>query len=627
MQQGMIRALFGFLVMALIPQESVQEIIEKVDIVSWIEQYVPLQRSAGAYKGLCPFHSEKTPSFNVNPSRQSFHCFGCGEGGTVISFVMKYENLTFPEAARRLAERAGITIVEEAYDPKADAKRRRRNDILKLQASATEFYHRLLLRDKSAEAQVARDYLKSRGISKEVAVEWKLGYAPEDQRVFFNWAAQEKISTDVLVEGGLAAWRDEDHRSRGSYARFRHRLMFPVLNENSNVIAFSGRVLSKDQKGGKYINSPETIIFNKSKTLFGYHKTRRAITQMGQVIICEGQIDLISAVEAGVENMVAPLGTALTEEHAKVLRRQCEEVTLCFDSDPAGMAAAGKAFRTLAPKGMLVRLAFLPEGEDPDSFIKKYGVEAFRKVIQESAEYFDFHIDRKSSRLSSGPLRERLDFAKTLAADIALVDNKMMQDSFINRIAGKLGVGEGELRKQIAGAAKVQQRTEINQQLREERDQARRQKEGTQPAAPLVIESRSIRLLCRLLLTDPQTKNQIKARAIPDYFRDLPGTELLAWVWQGDFDPANPASVHAFVSLLPEAEQGAINQILVESFPGASGEWVGECLINLERQALGNKITMLKAQMGVQGLPVDEANRLTKELLDLQTRRRDIGGV
>ena len=179
--------------MALIPQETIQEIIEKIDIVEWIEQYVPLQRASGNFKGLCPFHSEKTPSFNVRPSTQSFHCFGCGESGTVIGFVMKYENLTFPEAARRLAERAGVTIVEEAYDPKQIARRRKRQDILKLQSAAAEFFQRLLFKDRSPSAQMARDYLTNRGISKDIALEWKLGYAPENQRIFYDWASREKI--------------------------------------------------------------------------------------------------------------------------------------------------------------------------------------------------------------------------------------------------------------------------------------------------------------------------------------------------------------------------------------------------------------------------------------------------
>ncbi len=608
----------------MIPQEVIQEIIEKVDIVDWIEQYVPLKRSGTEWKGLCPFHTEKTPSFGVTPSKQSFYCFGCQEGGTVISFVMLYENLNFPEAARRLADHAGIHIVEEQLDPQQEAKRKHRSNILRLQKAAADYFHSLLLKDRSPQAQAARDYLKGRQLGIDIAKEWQLGYAPEDQRHFFHWASEQRFTTDILVEGGLAAWRDENYRSRGAYARFRHRLMFPVMDENSNVIAFSGRVLSKEQKGGKYVNSPETIIFNKSRTLFGFHKTRRPITKAGHAIICEGQIDLIAAVDAGVANMVAPLGTALTEDHAKALRRQAEEATLCFDSDNAGLKAAGKAFRTLAPKGMLVRLAFLPEGEDPDSYIRQYGLEAFQEVIATAPEYFDFHIDRKGSRLSSGPLRDRLNFARDLAADIALVDNKMLQDSLINRIAAKLGVGEEELRKQIAGAAKVQARTERYKRSRDSRNQGDGGGGSSgAAAAPLVIDNRSVRLLCRLLLTDPNTKSKFHSQPIPEYFRDLPDTELLSRVWHGAFDPTHPASVHAFTTTLQPNEQGAIKGIMTESFPGASGEWADECLLNLERLAIQNKIAMIKARMGVPDLPTDEINRLTKELLDLQARRSD----
>ena len=360
------------------------------------------------------------------------------------------------------------------------------------------------------------------------------------------------------------------------------------------------------------------MVFNKSKTFFGFHKTRRPITKSGHAIICEGQIDLIAAFDAGVQNMVAPLGTALTEDHARILRRQAEEITLCFDSDEAGLNAAAKAFRVLAPKGMMVRLALLPDGEDPDSYIKKFGLEAFQETIKTAPEYFDFHIDRKGNRFSSGPLRDRLAFARDLSADIALVDNKMLQDSLINRIAMKLGVGEDEIRKHIAGAAKIQKRTEQNKAIREARSRDGRKREK------LIIENRSVRLLCRLFLTDPEVKLRYQNEPIPDYFRDIPESELLGKVWKGVFDPANPASVHAFNTTLLEAEQDAINRIMAEEIPGASGDWAGECLLTLEKQGTQNKIMMIKAQLGVEGLSVVEVNRLTKELLDLQARPNDI---
>ncbi len=608
--------------MGLIAQETVQEILDKVDIVSWIEQHVPLKKAGSDWKGLCPFHNENTPSFHVTPAKQSFYCFGCHAGGDLIGFVMRYENLSFPEAARRLADSAGIVITEAEADPEFAAKRKRRDRILKLQQSAAEFFHRLLLRHRIADP--AREYLRGRRIGIDIAREWMLGYAPEN-RLFFDWATGEGFSAEELVEGGLAAWRDESQPRRGTYAVFRHRLMFPVHDENGSIIAFSGRVLEKDQKGGKYVNSPETPVFNKSRTFYGFHKSRRPITKTRQAIICEGQIDLIAAHHAGIENIVAPLGTAFTEHHAKVIRRQADEAVLCFDSDNAGLNAAGKAFRILAPQGLLVRLALLPLGHDPDSFIRDQGVDAFRAVLDAAPDYFDFHIDRKESRLRTGPLRDRLAFARELATDIALVEDKMLQDSLINRIALKLEIGEGEIRKQVASVARIRQRSERNRRVRENQEQSREHPD--QASRRIAIENRSIRLLCHLLLNDPETKQFCREKALPDYFRDVPETEILARLWTGTFDPASPSSVHSFLLLLPDAEREALHRIREESFPGANSSWVEECLAALKKQARNHQIRTIKTRLGAPGLPADEVNRLTKELLDLQSVRNDIPEV
>ncbi|MEQ1843373.1 MAG: DNA primase, partial [Verrucomicrobiales bacterium] len=376
-------------------------------------------------------------------------------GGDAIKFVMLYDNLSFPEAAKKLADQAGVMIREESLDPREEARLRGRSDLMRLQKSAAEWFHRLLF--KSPEAQPAREYLKSRGLSMETSRAWKFGYAPNEQKPFIDWARAEGFSIPQLVEGGLAKWRDENNPRQGAYSFFRHRLMFPVNNDFGEPIAFSGRVLSKEQGGGKYVNSPETVIFNKSKTFFGLDKTKRSILKEKRAIIFEGQLDLISAFEAGIENIVAPLGTAFTESHAKLLKRHTDEVVLCFDSDTAGLNAASKAFRVLAPSGMLIRLALLPEGEDPDSLIRKQGISALREILENAPEFFDFQIDRRGGKLNQGSLRDRLNFARDLSADIALIEDKMLQDSLISRVTIRLGVGEDDIRKLVrdAVAAKV----------------------------------------------------------------------------------------------------------------------------------------------------------------------------
>lgn len=617
--------------MAIIPQETVQEILDAVDIVELIGGYFPLKRAGSNFLAICPFHNEKSPSFNINPQRQIFHCFGCQAGGDAIKFVMLYDNLSFPEAAKKLADQAGVMIREESLDPREEARLRGRSDLMRLQKSAAEWFHRLLF--KSPEAQPAREYLKSRGLSMETSRNWKFGYAPNEQKPFIDWARAEGFSIPQLVEGGLAKWRDENNPRQGAYSFFRHRLMFPVNNDFGEPIAFSGRVLSKEQGGGKYVNSPETVIFNKSKTFFGLDKTKRSILKEKRAIIFEGQLDLISAFEAGIENIVAPLGTAFTESHAKLLKRHTDEVVLCFDSDTAGLNAASKAFRVLAPSGMLIRLALLPEGEDPDSLIRKQGISALREILENAPEFFDFQIDRRGGKLNQGSLRDRLNFARDLSADIALIEDKMLQDSLISRVTIRLGVGEDDIRKLVRDAVAAKVRGEKAAHKREAVIQ-RRQNEGggrpeaqsansprresDPPAQPIEISNRSIRLLCRGLLIDAGIRAEIVAHPIPEFFKNLTETEILTRIWEARFDPATPASVNAFVGQLPSAEQQCVSRLLSDESARITPELARDCLAALKKQSIQREISVTKAQMGAPNLPENEVTRLTKLLLDLR---------
>lgn len=616
--------LLGRLAMAIIPQETVQEILDANDIVEVIQGYFPLKRAGSNFQSVCPFHNEKTPSFNVNPHRQIFHCFGCHVGGDAIKFVMLYDNLAFPEAAKKLAERAGITVREEVLDPKEEARQRGKSDLMRLQKAAAEFFHRLLF--KSPAAQPARDYLKSRGLSMETSRRWRFGYAPAEQRVFMDWARGEGFTVPQLVEGGLAKWRDENRPGGGAYGFFRHRLMFPVNNDFGDPIAFSGRVLSADQGGGKYVNSPETPLFNKSRTFFGLDKSKRAILREKRAILCEGQIDIIAVYESGIENVVAGLGTALTPDHARILKRHTEEVVLCYDSDNAGITAASRAFRVLAPTGMLVRLALLPEGEDPDSFLRKQGPDALREILDAAPEFFDFQIDRRGGKLNQGSLRERLAFARELSGDIALIEDKMMQDSLISRVTIRLGVGEEEIRKLVRDAIAAKARAE---KVVAKRERAIEQRGGPRSPgfdaddapvdSPLPeIQNRSVRLLCRGLLTESTVREEVATGPVPDYFRQLAETELLAKLWVARIDVSSPANVNAWLGGLPESERQALNKILAEEAATVTVELARDCLAALKRQSIQREISVTKAQLGAPGLPDYEVTRLTKVLLDLR---------
>ena len=306
----------------MIPQDTIERIAAANDIVEVIGAHVSLKRMGSRFRALCPFHREKTPSFYVDPQRQTYKCFGCGVGGTVFKFVMAHENLDFPSAVRRLAERVNLPLAEDEFrggesDPAFQLKRR----LLSLHGEVADWYHRQLM--KSPEAQVARDYLRGRGIDRAVAANWKLGYAPDSWDALREWATGTGYTIDELVAGGLAVVKDE--ATRGTYDRFRDRLMIPICNDQGETIAFSGRVLAADAKAAKYVNSPETPLFTKGAVLFGLHRARRAIIEAGCAIVCEGQLDLIAAFEAGIENVTAPQGTAFTPRQATLLRRCAED--------------------------------------------------------------------------------------------------------------------------------------------------------------------------------------------------------------------------------------------------------------------------------------------------------------
>ena len=631
--------------MGQIPRETIERVLDETDIVDVVGSYFPLKRAGSRFVALCPFHNEKSPSFGVNPQRQIFHCFGCGEGGDVISFVQKYENIPFVDAVKRLADRAGITIIEQAFDAKEEAGRREKRELQTVISKASEWYHRMLLRSQLA--QPARDYLKGRGFNIEVAKRWKFGYAPEDSNLLMNWGRENGYTVKQLVDCGLAQWRDENNVNRGAYARFRHRLMFPVANDFGNVIAFSGRVLSPDQKGGKYVNSPETSLFNKSRTVFGLDHSKRAVVKKNQAVVVEGQIDMISVFEAGIENTVGQLGTALTDQHARLLKRQVGEsgeAVLCFDSDTAGFNATMKGFQVLASEGVLVRVASLPPGEDPDSFIAKNGAEAFQKLIEEAPEFFDFLIDRHGSTRNLDSLRDRLAFARELSQNIALVKEKMLQDTLISRVTARLGVGEEDVRRLVAEEKSAALRTERSQQRREAA-QAQRgnpnqpdRRSASTPTPPgpgpastrqgqvadSTLSNRTIRLVCQILACDSVLRRHLTQNPPPDFLRDLPGTELMTKLWLADINPESNASVASWMASLEPSEQTAVAKLRSEILPPVGTPFADDCLRSLRRQALQNRIRGVKAQLNDRRLSPDRMAALSQELLDLTKQLNDI---
>ena len=346
--------------MGTIPSETIEQIAAANDIVEVIGSYFPLKRAGANFRALCPFHQENTPSFMVSPGRQTFHCFGCGAGGSVFRFVMDYEHTDFPSAVRKLAARSGITIVEKRGAADEERQYETRRTLLKLHAEAAEWFHENLVKREVGEP--ARKYLRKRGITAEIAKRWQLGYAPDEWDAFGSWARARGYDARDLITSGLVRTKDgtdsdqnqtSNLKAQTSYDRFRGRIMFPIHNDVGEVIAFSGRLLKDEEGAAKYLNSPETPLFRKGNVLFGLHKSKRALIEANCAIVCEGQIDLISLFEAGITNVVAPQGTAFTENQARILKRFVDEVVLCFDSDTAGAKAAAPSESAPSESGRL----------------------------------------------------------------------------------------------------------------------------------------------------------------------------------------------------------------------------------------------------------------------------------
>ncbi|HEU5123707.1 MAG TPA: DNA primase [Verrucomicrobiae bacterium] len=413
------------------------------DIVDVIGSYLPLKRAGANFTALCPFHKEKSPSFNVNPSRQIFHCFGCHKGGDVFTFVKEYENIDFPEAVKRLADRAKIPIETEAGGEQGQT-RHLKDTLLQIHEQITQRWQNALANEASG--QIGRDYLAKRGVSEEAIKLFRIGCAPEVWDDTVNWAKNKGFDLALVEKAGLILRKEgSDHY----YDRFRGRLMFPICDEQGRVIGFSGRVLSGDEKTAKYVNSPETPIFTKSKVFFGLDKSKRAILDAGYAIICEGQLDLIACFMAGVQNIIAPQGTAFTADHARILKRYADEVVLCFDSDNAGQNAAVRALDHLLESGMAVRVAVVPAPHDPDSFIKASGGEAFRELIEKADGFFDYYLNRLCATNDGATDKGRLTILREMAEAVHKTHNGVLIDKYAQKTALRLGVSAESVRAEF----------------------------------------------------------------------------------------------------------------------------------------------------------------------------------
>lgn len=422
-------------------EEQIEEVRSKSDIVQIIGRYVNLKRTGSSYVGLCPFHSEKSPSFNVSPSRQMYKCFGCGVAGNVITFIMEYENYTFPEAMEFLAEQAGVTISKSELSPEMKREKNLRTELVQINAKAASYYYAKL---KSPAGKTGYEYFLSRGLSEETIRHFGLGYAGQGGSELYRYLKNQGYADQVLKETGLFKM-DE----RGVYDKFWNRVMFPIMDINNRVIGFGGRVMG-DAKP-KYLNSPETKLFNKSKNLFGLNYAK--LGKKKNIILCEGYMDVIAMHQAGFTNAVASLGTAFTSEQAVILRRYTDEVLLTYDSDQAGVKAALRAIPMLRDAGINARIVHMEPYKDPDEFIKGLGSEEFEKRMAEAQNAFLFEIDvlRKSYDISDPEQKTKFDHE--MAAKLLVFEDKVQRDNYIKTLSAKYSIKKEDLRGLVIKSA------------------------------------------------------------------------------------------------------------------------------------------------------------------------------
>ncbi len=422
-----------------IPEDKIQEIRDRVDIVEVVSSYLPLKRSGANHQGLCPFHSEKTPSFNVNAPRQIFHCFGCGVGGNVFTFLMRIEGISFPDAVKRLGEQVGIEVEEERLSPAEEQRREERERLYRISEVACDFYHQVLAQEP--EGAAGRRYLRERGYEGETARAFRLGFAPARWEALAEHLAAKGFDPKWPRQLGLIRPGKEE---RGDYDLFRNRLLFPITDASGRVVAFGGRVL--DDSLPKYINSPESPIYHKGRILYGLAQAREEMRKTGEVMVVEGYFDQLALHRAGFDNAVATCGTALTEEHAQLLKRYAKRVLLLFDQDSAGRKATFRAMEALVAAGLPTAVIELDAGEDPDSFLAKAGVAAFRQRMEEARPVFEVFMAAELQSAGES-IEGRARAAEQILEKLRLLPSDIERSLYLKSLAAQTGLDEALLRQ------------------------------------------------------------------------------------------------------------------------------------------------------------------------------------
>lgn len=595
--------------MGSIPTHTIEQIAAANDIVEVIGAYFPLKRAGSSYKALCPFHQEKTPSFNVSAQRQSFHCFGCGVGGSVFRFVMDYEHLDFPSAVKKLAARAGIPVIEEqSSGGDEDRQHETRRTLLALHAEAAEWFRENLL--KREWAAPAREYLKKRGIDRGVVGNWQIGFAPDRWDALLLWAKERGYRRAEILQSGLVKPRDDEHPEGDVYDRFRGRIMFPICNDLGEVIAFSGRVLNSETETAKYLNSPETPLFRKGNVLFGLHKTKRALIEANSAIVCEGQLDLITLFEAGITNVVAPQGTAFTEQQARILKRFVEQVVICFDADAAGQKAAERSIESLLQHDLVVRIAEMPAGEDPDSIVRSKGRAEFETRIAGARDFFEYWIAREAAATDLSSMSAKMQLARRLAETVARVHDPMMRSEISSKVSARIGVATREFEALLRKPTRARE-----PDVREAQ------------TAPAPAPRHDVAMLCLLALRDLEARAFLLGEHWREVLSQTPDAEILTRILESDLRPDDAPSINSFMSALSPGEEALVSSWLLQRLPPNGAAVAKDWWAGLQQSAIRRQLQIAEGRLRIPQLSAGEMTSVQKQIVDLKRQLGDFSAV
>jgi DNA primase len=606
-----------------IPGYLIDQIRQSNNIVEVISGYLPLKKTGSNFKALCPFHQEKTPSFLVSPQKEIFHCFGCGEGGNVFNFLMKHEKISFIEAVERLAERAGISLPKDRAD-REEASRisQERKSLFEINRHAADFFHRCL--KSSPSAQKAREYLKKRGLKDETIDKFGLGYAPAAGKGLLEAAVNKGYSKELLKKAGLITFSEKRNDYRDL---FYDRVIFPISDVQSRIIAFGGRVLG--ERLPKYLNSPETGVFYKGKTLYALNLAKESIQKKNQVIVLEGYTDILTCHQFGIENSVATLGTALTGDHVSIISRYAEEVVIIYDADTAGVKATLRGLDLLIGSGLKVKVVALPQGTDPDDFLRSQGAEKFQREISRSLSLVDYRIKLVSQNTDLSNSEGKVAVVEEVLPTIARIKNLVEQKEEIKKLSRLISVDEETLLLELG---RINRKTYQWEQPSYKEELTRDFRDPTSQEGVLKAEKG----LVQVMLNFPEEIETIKVEVVPEDFliSDLSRIVKVIYELYDKKKSINPAIIMDRIYGQDLQFSARINQVIAslaieekkaEFSPGTVNALIDRIKMHKpeeEYRKIGEEVaTLIDKGLPVERKKIEKFQRLTKQLKGSKNER------